>query len=265
MTLTLSDGPLSSSPPETNYSVEGPEHRLLFSDFPRRVRGRFEGATVVDTTRGRLLHETGILPVFYAPIEDLDRELLEDTDHSTHCPFKGDASYWSLKVGDRVAENAVWYYPEPTDEAPWLEGYAAFYWESMDAWLDEEQEIRGHLPDPYHRVDVRPSSRHVRVTAHGETIAESERPLALFETGLGVRFYLPPDHVRRDLLESSDTETVCPYKGTASWWTLNVNGARIEDAAWSYPDPLDESLEARDHITFSGEGIAVEVDGEQVG
>ncbi|MDQ3719361.1 MAG: DUF427 domain-containing protein, partial [Actinomycetota bacterium] len=81
---------------------------------------------------------------------------------------------------------------------------------------------------------------------------------------LGVRFYLPPDDVRRDLLEPSDTETVCPYKGTASWWSLSLDGKRIEDAAWSYPDPLDETLEACDHISFAGEGIAVEVDGELV-
>ncbi len=88
--------------------------------------------------------------------------------------------------------------------------------------------------------------------------------MVLFETGLGLRFYLPPDDVRRDLLEQSDTETECPYKGIACWWSLNVNGTRIEDAAWGYPEPLDETLEARHHITFSGEGIAVEVDGERV-
>lgn len=241
MTLTLSDGPLSGSPPDSNYSLEGPQHKLLFHEFPRRVRGRFEGETVLDTTRGRLLHETGILPVFYAPVEDLERALLEESDHS------------------RTQSGTT----PPTDDASWLRGYAAVYWDAMDSWFDEEQEIRGHLRDPYHRVDIRRSSRHVRVTAHGETIAESRQPVVLFETGLGA---LLPAARRRPprLLEASDTETVCPYKGTANWWSLSLGDRSIDDAAWSYPEPLDEAREARDHISFFGEGIAVEVDGERV-
>lgn len=264
MTLTLGDGPFSGTPPHTNFSVDGPKHKLLFTEFQRRVRGRLGDATVVDTTRGLLLHETGILPVFYAPIEDLDHDVLVGSAHSTHCPFKGDASYWSVEAGDRSAEDAIWFYPEPIEGAEWLDGYAGFYWDRLDTWLDEEQELPGKLRDPYHRVDVRPSSRHVRITANGETVAESSRPMVLFETGIGLRFYLPPEDVRRELLHPTDTQTVCPYKGTARWWSLEVAGQTIEDAAWAYPHPLDETQQARDHIAFHGDGIVVEVDGEQV-
>jgi uncharacterized protein (DUF427 family) len=99
LTLTLGDGPLSGSPPNTNYGLDGPAHKLMFSELPRRVRGRVGGATVVDTMRGRLMHETGLLPVFYAPTEDLDRDLLAATDLSTHCPFKGDASRSRTRSG----------------------------------------------------------------------------------------------------------------------------------------------------------------------
>lgn len=265
MTLTLSHGPLSGDPPGTvNYRVEGPAHRLLLQDFPRRVRAVLAGEVVADTTRGKLLHETGHLPELYVPRDDLRDDLLEPTGHSTHCPFKGDASYWSARVGERVAENAVWEYLDPMEEAEWLRGHAAIYWDSMDAWLDEDERVEGHLRDPYHRVDVRDSSRHVRVMVDDEVIADTERPKLLFETGLGNRFYIPPDEVRRDLLEPSETRTICPYKGTASYWSLVLDGRRIEDVAWAYPEPLESALKARDHICFAGDGIEIEVDGRRI-
>jgi uncharacterized protein (DUF427 family) len=264
VTLTLGDGPLSGSPPDTNYGLDGPAHKLMFSEFPRRVRGRVNDATVVDTTRGRLMHETGLLPVFYAPVEDVDHDLLAETEHSTHCPFKGDASYWSVRVGEREVDNAIWWYPDPIDAASWLKGYAGFYWEKLDTWLDEEQELIGKLRDPYHRVDVRPSSRRVRVIANGEVVAESNSPMALFETGIGLRFYLPRGDVRTDLLAPTKTRTVCPYKGRAHWSSLKAGGETLEDAAWAYPEPLEGCHAVRDHIAFYGESIAVEVDGVQV-
>ena len=108
-------------------------HTLYFEDSPKRVRAVFNGETVVDSRRTKLLHETGLLPVYYFPEEDLRHDLLEPTDHWTHCPFKGDASYRSVRVGDRVAENAVWSYPEPEGHFAPLKGYAAFYWNRMDA------------------------------------------------------------------------------------------------------------------------------------
>jgi uncharacterized protein (DUF427 family) len=96
------------------------------------VRAIFNGETVADSRRVKLMHETGHLPVYYFPEEDIREDLLEPTDHTTHCPFKGDASYRSVRVGDRVAENAVWAYPEPEENFAPLAGYAAFYAAKMD-------------------------------------------------------------------------------------------------------------------------------------
>ena len=96
MSLTFPGAPLASEPPATtNYAIEGPRHRLLLHPFPRRVRARFAGEVVLDSTRGALLHESNILPRLYVPLEDVRADLLERTDHATHCPFKGYASYWS--------------------------------------------------------------------------------------------------------------------------------------------------------------------------
>jgi uncharacterized protein (DUF427 family) len=261
MTLTLSHGPLSAHPADANYRIEGPAHRLFFEDFPRRVRAVFGGETVFDTTRGKLLHETGLLPVLYVPREAIRFDMLDETDHTTYCPFKGDASYWSIRVGDRTVENAVWSYPEPREGAHWLRDYLAFYWDSMDAWFDEAEEIKGHLRDPYHRVDVRETTRHVRVIVDGEVVAETDRSKVLSETGLPNRFYIPPQDVRRDLLAPSAMHTVCPYKGTASYRTVRVGDRRIEDAAWFYPEPLEAALKVRDHFCFMGKGILIEIDG----
>jgi len=261
MTLTLGSGPLAGAHGgSVNFDLAGaPKQRLLFDDYPRRMRALLDGHILLDSTRGKLLHETGILPCYYLPIEDLNEDYLEQTEHTTHCPYKGDARYWSLRVDDHVVENAVWYYPEPLEAAPWLEGYCAVYEEAPDLWLQEDEPVRGHLRDPYHRVDVLESSRRVEVKAGGETIAESDRPKLLFETGLPARVYLLRADVRPGILEPSETSTHCPYKGQASYWSVRAGDRLLEDAAWAYEAPLPEALKAAGHLCFDGEGIEIEV------
>jgi uncharacterized protein (DUF427 family) len=263
MSLTMSGRPLSSAPPETvNYSIDAPPHRLLFDPFPRRVRAMFGGETVLDTTGGMLLHESNLLPQLYVPREDVAADLLEPSDHRTHCPFKGDAAYWSLVAGDRTAENAVWAYPEPLYAAEWLRGYVAPYWAPMDAWFDEDEEVQGHLRDPYHRVDARPSSRHVQVLAGDEVVAETRRPVVLSETGLPNRFYIPAEDVRSGVLELSSAHTVCPYKGTASYRSLRTSAGLIRDAAFYYPEPDDGVRGIAGLLCFLADGVVTRVNGQ---
>ncbi|HLI42651.1 MAG TPA: DUF427 domain-containing protein [Streptosporangiaceae bacterium] len=260
MSLTLSSGPLSGRPPETvNYRIDGPAHRLLLQDFPRRLRATFGGRTVFDTTRAALLHETGLLPQVYVPAGDIRSELLRPTGHHTYCPFKGTASYWSVVAGEAVAENAIWYYPEPIPQAAWLAGYAGFYWDAMDQWYDEDEPVAGHIRDPYHRVDVRRSSRPVRVLLGGTVLAETRSPLLLSETGLPNRFYIAPQDVRQDLLEASDTHTVCPYKGTASYWSVSAGGRKLADAAWCYPQAHGDAAAVGGYLSFGHDELTVEV------
>jgi uncharacterized protein (DUF427 family) len=260
MSLTLSSGPLSAHPPETvNYRIDGPAHKLLMQDFSRRLRAAFGDQTVFDTTRARLLHETGLLPQVYVPQDDIRAELLRPSDHHTHCPFKGTASYWSVTVGEQVAENAIWYYPEPNPESAWLAGYAGFYWDAMDEWYDEDELVEGHIRDPYHRVDVRRSSRPVRVLVDGTVVASTSTPLLLSETGLPNRFYVPWEDVRQELLEASDTHTVCPYKGTASYWSVIAGGRKLTDAAWSYPRAQGDAAAVSGYLSFLHDELTVEV------
>jgi uncharacterized protein (DUF427 family) len=131
--LTRTDGPLSPTAPKTvNYDIDGPAHKLLMHPFPRRVRAEIAGRTVLDTRDGMLLHETGLLPVLYAPLTDFDRTVLESSTHTTHCPFKGDASYFHLRTEDGLIENAVWSYETPFEQAGRIKGYLAFYSSRVD-------------------------------------------------------------------------------------------------------------------------------------
>jgi uncharacterized protein (DUF427 family) len=258
MSLTVGTGPLAGKPSgDFNFAWDGaPAHRILFEPYPRRMRALVGDRVVLDSVRGQLLYETGILPRLYVPLDDFDADLLERTSTSTHCPFKGDASYWTIRVGDRVLEDAVWAYEQPLDRAPWLAGYASLYWEKADAWFCEDERLFSHLRDPYHRVDVFEASRPARVRVHGTVVAESARAKLLYETGLPVRVYVPGADVAPGALSPSSKRTVCPYKGEATYW----NVAGVGDGAWSYETPLPEALEIARHLSFDGDGIEVELE-----
>jgi uncharacterized protein (DUF427 family) len=262
MSLTLGSGPLAGKPAgRFNFGWDGaPAHRLFFEPYPRRLRALVGDRVVLDSTRAQLLHETGLTPRVYVPLEDLDGSVLERSDTSTHCPFKGDASYWTLRVGDRVLEDAVWAYEQPLERAAWLVGYGSLYWDKADAWFCEDERLLGSVRDPYHRVDVFESSRPARVRVGGTVVAESARAKLLYETGLPVRVYVPGADIVPGALSPSPTRTVCPYKGEASYWHVHANGDSVQDGAWSYETPLNEALEIARHVSFDGDGIEVEVD-----
>jgi uncharacterized protein (DUF427 family) len=258
MSLTLGTGPLAGAPGgEFNFELDAPAHRIFFADYPRRLRALVGDRVLLDTERAKLLYETGIRPVPYVPLEDFDAALLTRTDHTTHCPFKGDASYWS--VGER--DNLVWAYENPMPAAQWLRGYAAVYFDRVDGWLVEDEPVFSHLRDPFHRVDVHGSSRTVVVRAGGREIARTQRPQLLFETGLPRRVYVSRADVAPGVLVPSAKRTRCPYKGEATYWSLSVDGALIEDAAWSYETPLPEAMGVTGHISFDADGVGVEVSG----
>lgn len=229
----------------------------------RRLRVLVDGVVVADTIRSLYLFELDHLPVYYFPRADVRFDLLEPTDRSTHCPRKGDATYWSIVVGDRRIENAVWGYPDPLPGTPDLSGYVAFYWNKVDSWFEEDEEVFVHARNPYARVDALRSSRHVEVRIHGVTVADTTRPVLLFETGLPTRYYVPKLDVRLDLLRPTSTTTACPYKGIADYYSVMLpDGAVVEDIAWVYPKPIVQVPTIENHISFFNEHVDVFVDGE---
>ncbi len=263
MSLTIGIGPLARpTKGELNGDIWSalPAHALYAHPEPRRIRGSRDGTTVLETDRAVMLHETGLLPVWYLPVDDFSIGVLERSETHTHCPFKGDASYYHLRVGATLERNAVWFYPDPLPGAAVLAGMCSVRMDALDEWWEEDEQVHGHPTDPFHRVDVRASSRHVVVSAGDTVLADSTAPLALFETGLPTRFYLPESDINTELLSESDTKTVCPYKGEASYW----NAAGLPDVCWGYPEPHDEVRAAAGLRCFSGDGISTTVDGVEI-
>lgn len=249
--MSVTDTPNDAKPP------------VIIVPTTRRVRVMFSGKTIADSLCPVLMRETGHLPVYYFPREDVRRDLLEPTGHRTHCPKKGDASYWTLKVGDREQENAVWSYETPLSDLPSIKGWLAFYWEKVDHWFEEDEEVFGHPRDPHHRVDVRASSREVRVTFADELIALTRRALFVFETGMPARYYVPPADVRSEFLVPSTKQSICPYKGHASYRSLRVREHEAKDAVWTYPDPLPECPRIKGYYCFYPERVdRLEVEGQ---
>ena len=232
-----------------------PDYRITFERSPRRVRVQFNGAWIADSTAAHLLFETRHLPIYYFPRADVRMDLLRPTDHHTYCPYKGTAAYWSIAVGDRVSENAVWGYPDAFAEVAAIEDYVAFYWDRVDHWYEEDDEIFVHARDPYKRVDVVNSSRPLKVIVGGETVAETRRARFLYETRLPTRYYIPPEDVRMDLLVPSDKVTACPYKGTARYWSVKIGDQVFPDIVWSYPDPVPECPKIKGYLCFFNEHV----------
>ena len=252
-------GPLGKQPAgRFNFEPPPPGRTIYLEPTPKRLRVEVGGEVIADSRHAFMLHESGLQPVYYFPSEDVRSEVLEPTDRHTHCPKKGDASYYTIRAGGEVVENGAWYYPEPLESAPFLRGLIAFYFDRMGRWLEEDEEIGVHPRDPYHRIDVLRTDRRVRVSLEGELLAETDRALALFESNLPTRWYIPPEDVVASL-EPSDTVTRCPYKGTASYYS--VNGAK--DVVWYYPEPHPEVGRIAGLLCFFNERVDIELDGER--
>ena len=242
-----------------------PDYKVLLERSPRRVRVIFNSETIADSTDAHLLFETRHLPVYYFPRRDVRMDLISPTDHHTFCPYKGTASYWTIRVGERLSENAVWGYPDPFDEVAALGDFVAFYWDRVDHWYEEDEEIFVHPRDPYKRVDAILSSRHVQVVLGGEIVADTRRAHFLFETRLPTRYYIPPEDVRMDLLVPSDKTTACPYKGRARYWSARIGGQAFPDIVWSYPEPIPECPKIKGLLSFFNEQVdEIRVDGAVV-
>ena len=232
--------------------------RVRVEQGAKRIRGFLGGVLVVETTRPLLVWEKPNYPTYYFPAGDVRMELLNPDDSMTHSPSRGDAHLFSVSAGGRTSVGGAAVYTESPFET--LRSAVRFEWGAMDAWFEEDEEVYTHPRDPYTRVDILASSRHVRVEVDGTVIAETIRPTLLFETRLPTRFYVPRTDVRMDLLEPSDSITHCPYKGQAEYWSVRGDGSRT-DVAWSYRTPLPESQKIAGLLCFYPEKVDIFVDG----
>ena len=233
--------------------------RVRVEQGQKRVRAYLGGEAVADTTAPLLVWEKPYYPTYYFPVDDVRMDLLEPDGGVAHSPSRGDGRTFTLRAGGKEAPGAALRYETSPFED--LRDAIRFEWDALDAWFEEDEEIFTHARDPYTRVDVLPSSRHVRVEVDGVTVAESAKPTLLFETGLPVRFYLPKTQVRMDLLVPTETASHCPYKGQAEYWSVGADETLHRDIAWSYRTPLPESTKIAGLISFYNEKVDLYVDG----
>jgi len=240
-------------------------HWVHVSESPRHVRVFLGGETIADSKHAKLVREADVLPIYYFPENGVRKDLFTKTGRQAQCPFKGEASYWSIDTGGTRAENATWSYQSPLPDAAGIENHFAFEWSKMDKWFEEDEEIFVHARDPYKRVDVLPSSRHVRVVIDGHTVADTRRPRLLFETNHPVRYYIPQEDVRMDLLAPSATQSRCPYKGPAGYWSVKLGEQQFDDMVWGYREPIPECPKIKGLLCFFHErGADIYVDDEEI-
>jgi uncharacterized protein (DUF427 family) len=241
------------------------EHRLLATD--RRIRAVFGGEVIADTPAGWMgfggykppLYELG---TWWFDRAHVRTELLQASDHATVCDVRGPATYWDIVVGDRRAPHAAYAYERAPDGWEALRGLITFAWNEIDHWYEEELEVFVHPRGPMHRIDALRSSRHVQVSLDGVPLADSGRPVALFETGMPVRWYIPRTDVALEHLTESPTRTQCPYKGLAEYYSVTVGEHTIDDLAWTYTFPVVECRRIAQHVCFFSERVDITIDSE---
>jgi uncharacterized protein (DUF427 family) len=247
---------LVSSTTDRTIHVRG---RVRVEPGSKRIRAFLGGELVADTTRPLLVWEKPYYPTYYIPEADVRAGLLFPEDGVARSPSRGDGHLFTVRAGGKETAGAALRY----DQSPFEELREAIRldWDAMDAWFEEDEQVFTHPRDPYTRVDILPSSRHVRVELDGVTIAETTKPTLLFETGLPARYYLPKTHARMDLLTPSESVSHCPYKGQAEYWSISVGERIYRDLAWSYPTPLPESQKIAGLISFYTDKVDLYLDG----
>lgn len=221
MSLVAGRGPLSTQPAGW-FTPPLAEGAVYIEPHPRRIQA-FRGTTaVLDTEHALMVHRAGH-PLSYA--------------------FPGD------EVRDLPCEAVA--------EAP---GYVAVPWDAVDAWFEEGRKLVHYPPNPYHRIDCRPTRRGLRVSAGDAVLVDTDETVIVFETALEPRLYVDPAHVRTELLQSSQTTSYCNYKGTATYWSVVTGDTVIADMAWSYPDTPPESLPIRGFLSFDPTRVDVLAD-----
>jgi uncharacterized protein (DUF427 family) len=242
------------------FDIELPSPRA--EPTPRWVRVRVDGEWIADSRRALLLtwYGPGRLPTYCFPVADVSMDRLDATDTRAS---DGVSMRYDLRGANGVLAGVARVFHDPPEDLAGLRDHVTFLWhEPRVQWFEEAHQVHVHARDPHKRVDAVPSSRHIRVALDGETIAESHRPVALFETTLPTRWYLPPEDVRQELLEPTDSVSRCPYKGTARWWSVRTGAQTHTDVAWSYPDTVVETPRIAGLIAFLNERVDLFVDGE---
>ncbi|RJQ76744.1 DUF427 domain-containing protein [Pseudonocardiaceae bacterium YIM PH 21723] len=253
MGLAWQQAPLSGRSVGRFLTAEPLPERLLFAEpLRRRMRVRLGDQWVADSEDVVLLHEPGRYPVAYFPLSDVSDEVLTAESRTTNHRELGQTAWFS--VGAK--QHAAWRFIDLPEYASVLRDRIAFAWRSMDAFFEEDERIAGHAADPYHRIDIRRTSRHLVVRDGSRIVADTRRPFVLYESGFAPRWYVPREDIEADALTPVEGQTFCPYKGLADYYDI---GGRPR-AAWAYPDAWSEVAAVSDWVSFEPDLVDVFLD-----
>jgi uncharacterized protein (DUF427 family) len=224
------------------------------------MRVYYAGAWIADSEDVVLLHEPGRYPVAYFPIGDISEGVLVDEGRRTDHRNLGDTQWFTVRAAERSTPHAAWLHSALPRHAAVLRDRVAFAWRAMEAFYEEDERIVGHAADPYHRIDIRATSRHLVVRDGDRVVADTHAPLALYESGFDIRWYVPRDDIDESALKAVDGQTFCPYKGLASYYSI---GTRAR-GAWSYTDAWPEVARVRNMVSFEPDKIDVFLDGRHL-
>jgi uncharacterized protein (DUF427 family) len=262
MGLSWQQGPLSPGAVRRFLVPEPLPKRLLYAEpLRRRMRVRFGGKWIADSEHVLLLFEPGRYPMAYFPETDVSPDTLQRTEHTSQHPDLGPTCWYAVRAADKSAPRGAWQHIDLPTYASELKGRIAFAWPAMDAFYEEDERILGHAADSYHRIDIRQASRQLVVRHDDRIIADTKRPVVLYESGFAPRWYV----TRADINESGLTpferhQTFCPYKGLCSYY--DIGDARL--AAWSYRDAYTQVSRISDLVSFEPEIVSVQLDGIQL-
>lgn len=261
MGLAWQQGPLS--PQSIGHFLHPdplPERLLFVEPLRRRMRVRFGGEWIADSENVVLLHEPGRYPVAYFPREDIAAGALKPSDRISEHRDLGATRWYVVGAGEQCADRAAWEHVGLPGYAGELRDHIAFAWRAMEAFYEEDERIVGHAADAYHRIDIRRTSRHLVVRSDETIVADTTRPVVLYESGFAPRWYVPREDVVESELAANATETFCPYKGICSYY--DIGGARR--AAWSYRDAYTEVDRVSGLVSFEPDKVIVELDGRRL-
>ncbi len=260
MGLSWQQGPLGRNPNGTFVTTSPmPERVLYLEPLRRRMSVELGRRAVARSDDVVLLFEPARYPVAYFPLRDIAEGALHPTDRRTTHPDLGETRWFDVAGDDgRDAPRAAWQHVDPPPQGDALRDTVGFAWRAMDAFYEEDERIVGHAADPYHRIDVRGSSRHLVVRDGDQVVADTHSPLVLFESGFAPRWYVPRPDVVDDAVRPLEGQTFCPYKGLASYYDVGD----VRSAAWSYRAPIEEVTRIADLVSFYPEKVTVTIDGE---
>jgi uncharacterized protein (DUF427 family) len=261
MGLSWQQGPLGANPVgRFLVPVELPERLLFAEPLRRRMRVKFGDTWIADSEDVVLLHEPARYPVAYFPLSDVVADVLAVAERTTKHKDLGVTTWFTVSAGSVSKDRAAWQHTELPDYAADLEGRVAFAWRAMDAFYEEDERIVGHAADAYHRIDIRQSSRHLIVRSGDQVVADSLRPLVLYESGFAPRWYVPREDVDENALTPVEGQTFCPYKGLCSYYDIGD----VKGAAWGYEDAWTEVQRISGMVSFEAGKIEVELDGRRL-